>query len=203
MSKQIDFNESSIVNQYGINLCDSLNFVWVDTRTANMYRVLFTAIADVLKTYQNKNKTRIGFKMKDDKGNFMLGAVLNYRKPDESESEDTGNWYLEFTFYEEDMTDLVEEYDNHSDVFVMCANQELKNIANGRFNTIQFMYNILNTCITTLIDWLDVNANEAEEVELTLAGVFTASVAVENGVKVMSIVPGEVIKQVIKADSIL
>ena len=57
--------------------------------------------------------------------------------------------------------------------------------------------------VNVLVQWLDTNAKEDETVELVHPGVFTAVVAVENGTKVMSIVPGEIIKQMIKSDNIL
>lgn len=203
MSKQFDFTQTSIPSQFSVNLLDNCGLSWMDTRTVDIYRTMFTAIIDVLKTHQSKNKSRIGFSMKDEKGNFKLGAILNYRKPDEGEEEDSGNWYLEFTFDPEDMTDLVEEYDNHSDEFVMCAQHEAFTIASARFNKTEYMYHVFNTVIDTVTDFLDVNAVDGEEVEVTLRGVFTASVVVENGKKVMSIVPGEAIKQLVKEDSIL
>lgn len=203
MSKKFEFTQTSIPSQFSINLLDNYTMSWMDARTPDIFRTLFTAIADVLKLHRSKNKSRIGFTMKDEKGNFRLGAILNYRKPDEGEEDDSGNWYLEFTFHSEDMTDLDEEYDNHSDEFIMCAQQEAFTIASARFNSTKFMYIIFNTVIDTLVDFLDVNAVDGDEVEVTMRGVFTASVVVENGVKVMSIVPGEVIKQVIKADAIL
>ena len=203
MSKKFEFTQTSIPSQFSINLLDNYTMSWMDARTPDIFRTLFTAIADVLKLHRSKNKSRIGFTMKDEKGNFRLGAILNYRKPDDGEEDDSGNWYLEFTFHSEDMTDLDEEYDNHSDEFIMCAQQEAFTIASARFNSTKFMYIIFNTVIDTLVDFLDVNAVDGDEVEVTMRGVFTASVVVENGVKVMSIVPGEVIKQVIKADAIL
>lgn len=203
MSKNFKFKECSIVDQFGMNLRDNYTYIWIDTRTPSLYRTLFAAIADTLKYRQSKDKNRIGFKMLDDKGNFLLGAVLNYRKPDADEDEDTGNWYLEFTFYEEDMTNLDDLVDNHSKEFCMCAGKDAHDIMSGRFNNIQFMNILFVSCVNTLKDWLDANATEEEEVELTLDGVFTASVVVENGVKIMSIVPGEVTKQLIKGDSIL
>ena len=203
MSKKFEFTQTSIPSKFSVNLLDKYQMNWLDARTSDIYRTLFTTIADVLKMRRDKNKSRIGFIMKDDKGVFRLGAILNYRKPDEGEEEDSGNWYLEFTFYPEDMTDLVEEYDNHSDEFIVCAQEEARVIASARFNNTKFMYIIFNTVIDTLVDFLDVNAIDGEEVEVVMRGVFTASVVIENGVKVMSIVPGEVIKQVIKADAIL
>ena len=203
MSKQFDFTQTSIPSQFSINLLDNHGMSWMDTRTVDIYRVLFTAIADVLKIHQDKTKSRIGFSMKDDKGIFKLGMILNYRKPEEGEEEDSGNWYLEATFDPEDMVNLDAEYDNHSDEFVICSNQEAFTIASARFTTTEYMYIVYNTVIDTLVNFLDVNASEDDEVEVTLRGVFTASVVVENGVKFMSIVPGEAIKQIIKADSVL
>ena len=203
MSKQFEFSQTSIPSQFSINLKDNCNMMWVDSRTADMYRILFTSIADVLKIKQSKTLSRIGFKMKDDKGNFKLGAILNYHKPEEGAEEDSGNWYLEFTMYEEDMVDLDLELDNHSDIFVKCVAHEAHAIISGRFNSTEYMYKVMNTVIDTLVHFLDANASETEEVEVILRGVFTASVVVENGTKVMSIVPGEVIKQLIKGDSVL
>lgn len=201
--KQFEFSQTSIPSQFSINLKDNCDMLWVDSRTADMYRILFSSIADTLKVKQSKTLARIGFKMKDDKGNFKLGAVLNYNKPEEGSEEDSGNWYLEFTMYEEDMTDLDLEIDNHSDIFVRCVTQEAWIIISGRFNQIEYMYKVLNTLIDTLVHFLDANASENEEVEVVLRGIFTASVAVENGTKVMSIVPGEAIKQIVKGDSVL
>jgi hypothetical protein len=201
--KSFEFNQTSIPSQYSIDLKDNTGIMWVDSRTGDMFRVLFSAIADTLKIYQDKNTARIGMSLKDDKGNFKFGAILNYNKPEEGSEEDSGNWYLELTFDAEDMTDLDREIDNHSDAFVRCAAYEAENICYGKFRNIGFMYSMFNIAIDTLIKFLDVNASETEEVEVSLRGVFTASVAVENGNKVFSIVPGEVIKQIIKGDSVL
>ena len=203
MSKTFEFEQTSIPSQFSINLLDNCQMSWMDTRTVDLYRTLFTSIADVLKIHQDKTKSRIGFIMKDDKGVFKLGAVLNYRKPEDGEEEDSGNWYLEFTLDPEDMTNLDAEYDNHSDEFVICSNQEAFTIMSCRFANTEYMYIVYNTAIDTITNFLDVNAVEGEDVEVVLRGVFTAAVAVENGVKVMSIVPGEAIKQIVKGDSIL
>ena len=57
--------------------------------------------------------------------------------------------------------------------------------------------------IDTIKEFLDVNATEGEDIDVVMPGVFTASVSVENGIKYMTITPGEAIKQIIKGDSIL
>ena len=203
MSKQFEFAQTSIPGQFSINLMDRYYYGWMDVRTSDLYRAMFTAIADILKSKQDKNKSRIGFILKDDKGVFKLGAVLNYRKPDEGEEDDSGNWYLEFTLYPEDMGEMDYECDSHSGEFLMCAQHEVYTIVGGTFKQPEFMHNIFNTAIDTLVDWLDANATESDVVEVVMRSTFTAAVAVENGKKVMSIVPGETIKQIVKGDSIL
>lgn len=203
MSKTFEFEQTSIPSQYSINLKDNFGILWVDSRTADLFRTLFAAIADVLKYSQSKDAKRIGMTMKDDKGHFKFGAILNFKEPEEGSEEDSGNWYLEFTFNPEDMTDLTIDADNHSDVFVRCASEEANNICYGRFRSTEIMYNIFNCAIDTLVQFLDANASEAEEVDVNLRGIFTASVAIEDGKKIMSIVPGEYIKQIIKNDAAL
>ena len=200
-NKEFEFEQTSIPSQLSINLKDNFAMLWLDTRSADLYRVIFTAIADVLKHNQSKDAKRIGFVMKDDKGHFKFGAVLNYREPDAESEEDSGNWYLEFTFDPEDMDDLSVELDNHSDIFVRCASLEAQNICYGRFRNVEIMYNMFNCAIDTLVQFLDTQASESEIVDVRLRGIFTASVAIEEGKKIMSIVPGELIKQIIKNDS--
>ena len=203
MSKTFEFNESSIPSTFQIDLCENYGIGWVDSRAADFYRVLFSTIADVLKLNQSKDTPRVGLSMKDDKGNFKMGAILVFQKPEEGAEDDSGNWYLQMTFDEADMTDLNISTDNHSDVFVRCASIEASNICYGRFRSVEVMYNMMNTAIDEIVKFLDKNASETEDVEVELRGIFTASVAVENGTKIMSIVPGEYIKQIIKNDSAL
>lgn len=203
MSKTFEFTETSIPTMFQVDLRENFGISWVDSRAPDFYRTMFATIADVLKLNQSKDHPRIGLTMKDDKGNFKMGAILVFQQPDEGAEEDSGNWYLEMTFNEEDMNDLSVSLDNHSDVFVRCASIEASNICYGRFRSTEVMYNMMDTAINEIFKFLDKNASDTEEVEVTLRGIFTASVAVENGIKIMSIVPGEYIKQIIKNDSAL
>lgn len=198
-----EFEMTSIPSQLSINLKDNYSIIWLDSRSADFYRTLFAAIADVLKYNQNKDNKRIGMSMKDAKGHFKLGAILTFKQADSDAEEDTGNWYLEFTFNQEDMTDLSAELDNHSDIFVRCASHEANEICYGRFRSTEIMNNMFICAIDTLIEYLDTNAVETDVVSVRLNGIFTASVAIEDGQKVMSIVPGEYVKQIIKNDAAL
>ena len=73
----------------------------------------------------------------------------------------------------------------------------------GRFCQPEYCNQLFIEGIDTLTKFLDTNADEAEEVELIYKGIFTATVAVEGGEKVIDIVPGELVKQFIKSDSSL
>ena len=200
MSKVFDLEQTSIPSQYSINVRDNISAAWADANTAMMYRILFTNIGDTLRFYQSKNVDSVGLSIKDDKGNFKMGAILNYKKPEDGSDDDTGNWYLEMTFDEKDMEDVKELHDNHSDVFIRSAAYAAAQ-SNSRFKSTDIMYNMYNIAIDTLVQFLDANASETEEVDVRLRGVFTASVVIENGQKIMSIVPGESIKQIIKNDA--
>lgn len=201
MSKVFEFGQTSIPSQYSINLRDNFGMLWVDSRTAELYRILLTTMADTLKFNQSKDVESIGMIIKDDKGNFKLGAILHFKAPEEGSEEDSGNWYLEMTFDEADMADVKTIIDNHSDIFIRCASNAAQHITYGRFRSTEMMYNMFNCAIDTLVQFLDTNASETEEVEVQLRGIFTASVVIENGEKIMSIVPGEIIKQCVKNDS--
>lgn len=201
--KRLEFGETSIGMQFVVDLMENHQMVWEAEKTADFARVFFATVADVLKANQNTSMKRIGFNFKDDKGEFKFGAILTFRKPDDSAEEDSGNWYLEMTFNSEDMKDLDLELDNHSDIFIINAAHELQNICYGRFRSTETMHIMFNCLLNTITKFLDVNASETEEVEVVLQGVFTASVAVEDGKKLMFIEPGEYIKQLIKSDAAL
>ena len=204
MSKTFNFSQSSVPGQYSINIRDRYMMNFTDGRSEPIFRTVFTAIADVLKIHQNKNKHKVGFILKDTKGVFKIGAIMTYKSPEEGEEDDSGNWYLEFTFDESDMVNLDDIHEAPSAEFTMCANKECYDIASCRFKDTVCMYNIVECVIDTIKEFLDANVEDnGEEVELVLNGVFTASAVVEDGVKIMSIVPGEIIKQIIKEDSVL
>ncbi len=197
-----DFETSSICSQFVLEARDRYSYNIQDFHVPSVYKFLFEAIASDLKLNQDKDCPRIGFKFTDDKGQFKFGAVLNYNKPEENNEDDGGSFYLEYTFYEEDMTDLDKEITNHSSDFKVCMVQcSLQNGA--KFRTSECIFNSSELAIDVLKKYLDINANETETVDLVLAGIFTASVAIEDGKKVYSIVPGETVKQIVKNDKIL
>lgn len=193
---------SSLPSQYSVNMKERFNFTFADVNAELMYKGMFTSFAFMLRNYRNTSEPRVGFKFKDDKNNFKFGAILNFKAPNEDSEEDSGNWYLEFTFYEEDMKDLDKEIDNYSDIYVYAASTAFSELK-GRWKSIEWMNQSIVCAIDTLREFLDANASETEEFSIEVDGFFTATVAVENGKKVFGIVPGYHIKQLIKSDSSL
>lgn len=201
--KTFELEKTSIPGQLGMDLRDNFGYTWNENNTADFYRALFLAITDMIKAYQSTNTPRIGLAVKDTEGNFKIGAILNYQKPEEGSEEDSGNWYLEMTFDAEDLNDCDVQADNHSDAFARCFTVQINEVVGGRFRDYTMGFNVSITAIDEIVKFLDANAREGEEVELTLSGIFTATVVVEDGEKVMSIVPGSYVKQKIKNDSAL
>lgn len=203
MSKTFEFNETSIPSQFSINLKANYNMTFNDVYTADFFRTILTTFADCCRLKQSKDNKRIGLILKDDKGNFVFGTILTFEKPEDAAEDDSGNWYLAFTFYEEDMEDLDVCTDNHSREFIQEANMKLYDIMHGHYRDVDTMYKMFIEAIKVLTTFLDVNVTEEEEVEVVLRSVFTATAAIEDGKKIFSIVPGEYIKQIIKDDASL
>lgn len=197
------FEQTSIPTQYTANLADNYGYLWVDSRTADFYKLLVSTIADFLHAYRDKSKERIGVKIKDANGNFKIGGIMSYHKPEDDSEDDSGNWFLELTFYEDDMTDLDLELDNHCDTYVRSLSYVMDSIFHGRYKSIECISNMTNEAVDVLKAFLDVNACPGKIVTIVLKGYFSASVAIENEEKVMSITPGECVKQLIKDDASL
>lgn len=201
MSNAVDFDKTAIPSMFVNMIKDRWNYnISIDV-VPGLYRSMFNAIATLLKYQRSKNNPHIGFKLLNEAGEFVFGAILDYHAP-EGDSDDTGNWTLSFTFNEEDMTDLNAVYDNHSDMFFTVANHEIRSSMYGNFQTELAATNVYVALVETIAKQLDAISNDPEngEVEITMPGIFMAGVGFEDGQKVFYIIPGHNIKQQIKDD---
>lgn len=194
-----DFADTPIPNYFSTTIKERWGMDFFFQRVPEFYRVLFDSIAVMLKANRNKTKPRIGFKLLNDAGEFRLGAILDYEVSEESE-EDTGNWILSFTFYEDDMKDLDDCKDNMCDTFATIADHELYSTMFGHFVEESAITNMFSAAAECLKDQLSSLADSGEEYKVILPGVFEASVGFEDGQKVFAIVPGHNVKQIIKDD---
>lgn len=195
------FEETSISSQYTCTLNENYGYLWIDKRTPDFYKLVFATMASYLKSVQDKSKKRSGVKIKDSNGNFKIGAILSYHEPDADCEDDAGNWYLEFTLNEDDMVDLDAEYDNHSDIYVMCISKVLNEIFNGTARSVEALNNMTIAAIDCLTTFLDTNADPDKKIMVELRGYFVACIEYDNGEKFMSVTPGECVKQLIKDDA--
>lgn len=204
--KEFELATSAIPAELTYNLMEHYDLAWAANRTPGLYRVVFFTIAEILKHYKSKSNPKVGFELKDTNGAFKFGAILSYHAPEDGSDDgddDKGNYTLEFTLNEADMVDMDIKTDNHSDIFIAAATKKALDIMYGKFATMEYCTNLFVESIDTLVKFMDANASETEEVNVVYKGVFTATVVIEGGEKIITITPGEMIKQYIKGDSAL
>lgn len=196
-------DEISIANNYCARIKEKHGMLFPENQVSNLYRVLFRSMAIILKHFEAKATPKIGFSLLSDNGDFVIGALLTYQAPDNEDEDDQGNWNLSFTFNKEDMKDCDKLIDSHSDSFVAVAGGEIYSAMFGHFGNSTAVSIMFSEAIETIIRFLDLNTNDGEEAEITLPGIFTASCGFEDGAKAYSIVPGAVVKQIVKDDEAL
>ena len=201
--KELELKQTAIPNEMTLNLMEHYDFKWVANMVPDLYRTVFFTIAEILKHYKSKNENpRVGFILKDLKGNFKIGAIMNYHAPEDGadSEDDKGNYTLEFTLNEKDMTDVYVPADSQSDLFITCATNKANEVMGGRFKTFEFCNNLFCESIDTLATYLDKNAIAEDELSVVFRGVFVATVGCKKDKKTFTIVPGEMVKQIIKGD---
>lgn len=203
MSKHFELDQTSIPSQYGVSIDQIHNYNWISDMTPDLYRVIFYTMAERVSALrdQTPKAKKVGFSYKTTAGDIVCGAILSFHDSETDENE--GNWYLEFTFDAEDMNsgDFDAIADNHDSIFFTIFCSVSKQIMNSGYRDNMICYNVIMNAFNVLKNFLDVNASELEDVTVELPGVFAATVEIENGEKIFSIVPGETTKQIVKSDA--
>ena len=195
-----DPNYCSLIDELRLKLREEYAMIVPELLVPPMYRIFFRSFAIMTKYHASKQNHKTGFSFKDSRGQFLLGTILTYNAP-ENEDED-GNWNLSMTFYPEDMEGLDLSLDTFSDNFMTIVQAEMFSESHAHCDSNADLICIISEFISAIKNFLDVNSNNDTdpEVTLTMDGVFKASVGIEGGTKVYSIVPGAAIKQIIKND---
>ena len=202
MSKKFTIDETSIFGQYGIDVHSKYSMVVSPTQVKGVYEVMMHAIACMVKN-NCRGRDTTAFIIKDADNNFKIGAILNKIKPEEGSEDDCGNFFLEFSLNEEDFKDVsdTDTFTNHDSSFTSACVDLFFKIMGVALKDNTHATILFSTAVDTLVNFLDVNAIEGEDVEVEFPSLFIASVSVENGEKVMSIVPSATIKQIVKDDT--
>ena len=162
---------------------------------------VFRGMASFLSVSKKKDKP-VALVVKDLKGNFLMGTIVQYF-PGEDDN-DPGNWSLVYSLDEEDIKDGMEVIDITNSAFQTLLSTITKKHFNFNFKSSEMCWNILISIANTMKSWLDANCKDnGEKTELESEGYFTASVALENGEKVMAIEPSGEMKQLVKSDATL
>lgn len=201
MAKTFEFDKCSIMGEVSTKMANDYGMLIPDRIIAGLYRCFFESFPMMLKYHASKQNARTGFSLKDDKGIFVMGAILNYNAPDDEEGEDEGNYVLSFVTDERDMNNLDLSLDVYMDSYAASVQTLLFSEVQAYCANTKDLFTVEVEFIRAIYDFLDKNSNDSDEdVELVMPGVFTATVSIEDGKKVYSIVPGHVIKQIVKND---
>jgi hypothetical protein len=190
-------NESGLPAMYSKGLFEVKNYDLAPEHTDKIFTILFEGTSEALKSIKSKDHP-VAFKFNRLNGDMVAAAIVQYFKNDDSSKPD--NLSLVWTFYPEDIP---------ANAYVIDLNNVqthpfFKSIGFNKYH-LKFDHNSMENMfvflLETLYDFLDQNAKEGEEFELTLDSVFTARSTINNGKKEFSIEPAGEVKVLIKDDA--
>lgn len=193
--------ETSFTSMFVKNCETNFRFSWLEDHVSPLMKSTLMTVSEILKSRQNKNDEKICFEIKDLKGNFIFGSILTYTKP--AEGEDKGNWNLEFTFNKSDLEGINSIGDNLNTEYITSLEKNFCDLTHRRFKNPEFLHKVIQMLFVTLSDYMASNAKEGEEFAVELPDYLEAISTVENGEIIISVVPGSIIKQAIKDDTIV
>lgn len=176
-----------------------------DDRPERLVKAFFAGISSYLsKRKVSKPDEAVALVLQDTSGIFKFAAIVEYfaniENPDEA-----GNWSYTYTFYEEDLQDLekrknVKKLLAGDDGFKSIMDKAAYDVGGFSFNKETYIYDACILVTDTILQVLDHEAIDGQIVDIEMPGYFKASVAVENGEKVFSIVPDGHMKALVKSD---
>lgn len=147
-----------------------------------------------------KNKeTAVAVQVKDLRDNVLLTAKVTCHLPEDEDQ--APNWSYEMSFNDDIDLENTKVYESTDLGFYEVLNKTLRSLYGFEYINNSSANAMVVSAIKVLRDWLDNNAKENEIEEVGIDGYFVASVGVENGEKVLSIVPDGACKTLIKDDS--
>ena len=193
--------ETSFTSMFVKNCQTHFRFSWLEHHVSPLMKSVLMTVSEILKSRQNKNDEKIAFEIKDLKGNFIFGSILTYTKP--AEDEDKGNWNLEFTFNKSDIEGINSIGDNLNTEYITSLERNFCEMTHRRFKNPEFLHKCVQMIFTTLSEYMASNAKEGEEFAVELPDYLECISTVENGEIIISVIPGSIIKQAIKDDTIV
>lgn len=191
--------ETAIPQNFSSGIYNDMSYDLSSSFVPAVADIIFTSIAQALGDMKKKD-TPVAFIVKKANDDFIAGAVIRYI-PNEDDNTKPGSWNYSWTWYKDDIPSnaLLKDLSNPEIyTFYRLVGQGKYSAA---FRSQVAIIDLTRYFLETLSKWLDDNASETEEVGVEMEGVFEASVSVEDGVIVKSLVPKGEIKELIKDDS--
>ena len=199
------YEESQLRQALVIN-ADSIGYsLGEDDRPERLVKTFFAAVSSYLsKRKVTKADEAVALVIQDTSGIFKFAAIVEYI-PNLENPDEPGNWAYTMTFYEEDLKDLearksVKKLLAGDEAFKSIMHKAGYDVGGINFKKDVFMYDACILVTDTILQILDREAIDGQVVDIEMPGYFKASVEVENGEKVFSIVPDGHMKALIKSD---
>lgn len=193
----MEFKDTSIAQMYSETLGGMSPSYVVGANVSHMiYEILMTSMSDYLKLVSSTND-KVALSFEDAAGNMYFAGLVQHHK---GEDDMPGNFSYTITTDKEDLEGF-KVYTVSDPNYLQLVSATAHSMHGMIFHVQSHIIVLFNQAAKTLLDWLDVNASDKEEKTVKLDGFFTASVAVEDGEKVFSIVPDGAMKRLIKNDA--
>ena len=195
----IKLMESQIPQNYSTGLYSEKDYDVSPDFTNTLADILFTGVAMCLGDVKDRKFPSV-FVFEENNSDFIAAAIVEYFENEDDPSK-PGNWNYTWTWYKEDVPTNSKIYRTTQPEL----SSYFRGVSQGKygmaFKDTAAVTEVTRYLLVQIKKWLDENAKEGEEVGVEEEGVFQASVVIENGEKVFSLVPEGEIKKLIKDDS--
>ena len=195
----VELMSTNIPQNFSMGLYNDKGYDLSADHTPIIADIMFTGVSECLGDVK-KRETPTAFVFKKNNDEFIAAAIVQFIANDDDKSK-AGQWSYTWTWDAADVPSNAVLIGPERPEMGIYFRGVSKNKYGAAFRDHSAIIEVTRYFLEVLKKWLDENASESEEIAVQLEGVFQAAVAVENGEKVMSIVPEGEIKKLIKDDS--
>ena len=164
------------------------------------FKAMMCGVSEFLKTVKSP-KTPMAFTITDTEGNFIAGAYVVYNESPDTTDEASGNWNYAWTFYKDDIPENATVYDIKSETTHKIITDAAFKYASAVYYGGEAIIDMFTICFSVLKDYLLEVATEDDVYEMEDPGVFEAQAKIENGEKVIALIPNGKLKSILKGEN--
>lgn len=195
----IALSQTQIPQNFSVGLYNDKGYDVPADLTDAVGDIVFTGVASLLGATKNR-EFPVAFVFEQNNGDFVAAAIIQFMKNEDDKSK-PGSWDYSWTWYKDDVPEnarIQKINDPQYTPYFRGVSQGKYGMA---FRDTAAVVEVTRFFLEQVKKWLEENASETEEVGVEQEGVFQATVAVENGEKVFSLVPEGEVKKLIKDDA--